>query len=313
VGLSPEEVIRFTATYSIVARDAASGDLGVAVQSHYFSVGSSVSWAEAGVGAVATQAFGNPAYGRLGLERLRHGESPDDALRALLAADEGRELRQVAMVDARGRVAVHTGRVCVVEAGHEAGDGFSVQGNMLRSNEVWGAMARAYREAEGDLAERMLAALIAGEAGGGDVRGRQSAAMRVVSGESGEQPKDERSVDLRVDDHEDPLGELSRLLNVHRATQLMEQAMETFQAGDSEGALAALARARELRTGDPQIHFWEGITLARAGRIDEACASLAVAYAADPGWKELVRRLVPLGMVPNDPALVDRLTRDARD
>src|SRR5438128_9601738 len=204
-------------TYSIVARDPATGELGVAVQSHWFSVGSIVSWAEAGVGAVATQSFVDPSYGKTGLDLMRAGRSAPDVLRDLLAADEAREVRQVAMIDAHGRVAAHTGSRNIAEAGHFAGANFSVQANMMLNGQVWPAMAKAFERARGDLAERMMTALEAAQAAGGDIRGKQSAALIVASGKSTGRPWVDRLFDLRVDDHPEPLKELRRLLTLQRA------------------------------------------------------------------------------------------------
>lgn len=299
--------LQLAATYSIVARDAATSELGVAVQSHYFAVGTSVSWAEPGVGVVATQAFGNPAFGPVGLSLMRGGDSANEALRQLLADDEGRELRQAALLDAAGNVAVHTGKACVAAAGHRSGDGFSVQGNMLRSEGTWDAMAEAYESAAGDLAARMLAALEAAEFAGGDVRGRQSAALRVVSDQRGEEPWQQTWFDLRVDDHPDPVRELARLLTIRRANLLFDSAMDASRDGDHDRALKALTAARALHPSDPQLQFWTGIVQVRAGHADAAVVSLRAAYAADPGWRELLLRLAPLGIVPNDPELLKRL------
>ena len=210
-------------TFSIVARDPHSGEMGVAVQSHWFSVGSVVAWAEAGVGAVATQALVEVSYGPLGLALMRAGKSAPEALSALLAADKERELRQVAMVDTQGGVAVHTGDRCIADAGHEAGDGFSVQANMMANPKVWPAMAQAYREAEGNLAERLLVALEAGQVAGGDLRGRQSAAIRIVKPVSTGRPWVDTMMDLRVEDHAEPIRELRRLVDLHRAYQHMNR------------------------------------------------------------------------------------------
>ena len=201
-------------TYSIVARDAATGEMGVAVQSHWFSVGSIVSWAEAGVGAVATQSFVDPAYGPLGLEIMRNGKSAQQALDGLLASDPGLAVRQVAMVDAKGNVAAHTGKKCIPSAGHIAGEQFSVQANLMVNDAVWPAMAKAYREAKGELADRMLAALDAAQAAGGDIRGKQSAAILIVSGTPTGKSWVDRKMDLRVEDHPEPLKELRRLARV---------------------------------------------------------------------------------------------------
>ncbi|HEY7911642.1 MAG TPA: DUF1028 domain-containing protein, partial [Blastocatellia bacterium] len=203
-------------TYSIVARDARTGELGVAVQSHWFSVGPIVAWAEAGVGAVATQSFVDPSYGKLGLDLMRAGRAAPDALRGLLASDEGRDVRQVAMIDAAGRVAAHTGAKNIQAAGHLTGENYSVQANLMLSDKVWPAMARAYEASKGDIAERMMAALEAAQAEGGDIRGKQSAALIVVSGKPTGKPWVDRAFDIRVDDHAEPLKELRRLLTIAR-------------------------------------------------------------------------------------------------
>jgi len=210
--------VRPVATYSIVARDSATGELGVAVQSHWFSVGAVVPWAEAGVGAVATQSFIDPSYGALGLDLMRAGKSAPEALAALLAADAQRDVRQVGMVDARGRVARHTGRLCIPAAGDQAGAQYVVQANLMERATVWPAMARAFEAATGDLAERLMAALEAAEAEGGDIRGRQSAALLVVKAHSTGRPWADRRFDLRVEDHPEPLPELRRLLRLNGPT-----------------------------------------------------------------------------------------------
>ncbi len=277
-------------TYSIVARDPGTGELGVAVQSHWFAAGI-VCWARAGVGAVATQALALVEHGPLGLELMAGGGSAEEALGARLAADPDREHRQVAMVDREGRVAAHTGRSCIREAGHRTGEGFSCQANMMRRATVWDAMAEAFRGARGDLAERMLAALEAAEAEGGDIRGRQAARVLVVRGEASERPWEDVLVDLRVDDHPDPLPELRRLLTLQRAYERLERAEEFELAGDVDGALRERRAAMTLASENPEIAFWTAISLGLHGRLGEARAALAVALPADPGWAELLRRL----------------------
>ena len=240
---------RLAHTFSIVARDPQSGEMGVAVQSHWFSVGSVVAWAEAGVGAVATQSLVEISYGPLGVALMRAGKSAPEALAALLATDEGRELRQVAMVDREGRVAVHTGERCIAEAGHEAGEGFSVQANMMASPDVWPAMAHTYREAQGDLAERMLTALEAGQAAGGDVRGQQSASILVVKSASTGRPWTDTVMDLRVEDHPQPIRELRRLMRLHRAYQHSNRGDDLLGAGEVEDALHEYRAAAEIALG----------------------------------------------------------------
>jgi len=251
-------------TYSIVARDAATGELGVAVQSHWFSVGPLVPWAQPGVGAVATQSIVEPAYGPRALALLRDGVSAPDALALLTADDPEAAVRQVAVVDADGRVATHTGADCIAFAGDVAGDGFSCQANMMASAAVWPAMAVAFTAARGRLAERLLAALDAAEAAGGDVRGRQSAAVLVV-GPEGELWQ--RAVDLRVEDDAEPLAELRRLLGLHRAYELAEKADTLVGQGRTGEAALLYERASELAPGNDELLFWAGLAAAQLGDL----------------------------------------------
>jgi uncharacterized Ntn-hydrolase superfamily protein len=294
-------------TYSIVARDPETGDLGVAVQSHWFSVGSVVTWAESGVGAIATQSFAEPAYGPRGLALMRLGVDPETALRALTRADTERERRQVAFVDATGRVAAHTGALCIEAAGHLAADGVSVQANMMRGAGVWPAMLEAYMGSKGDLIDRLLAALDAAEAAGGDIRGRQSAAMLIVAGTSSGQPWRDRVVDLRVDDAPDPLAELHRLVDVHRGYQHMEAAEEREIAGDLVGSLEEYQLARPLLGANDEAAFWSAILMADAGRVEEGKALLADIVTREPGWSELLRRLPAVDLLHNGEATVTAL------
>ncbi len=284
-------------TYSIVARDSVTGQLGVAVQSHWFSVGSVVPWAEAGVGAVATQSMVDASYGPLGLDLLRAGRTPEQALRGLLEADPGSAWRQVAIVDAEGRVAVHTGASCIPAAGDTTGPGFSVQANLMLSDAVWPAMAAAYESAEGDLAERLLRALEAAQAAGGDIRGRQSAALLVVAGEATGRPWRDRLIDLRVEDSPRPLVELRRLLAVHRAYAHMNAGDEAMAAGDADAARREYAEAARLYPDNPEIRYWQAVTLANAGLLDEALPIFRDVFAADPDWRTLTPRLVGVGLL----------------
>ncbi|QSQ16793.1 DUF1028 domain-containing protein [Myxococcus landrumensis] len=295
-------------TYSIVARDPVTGDLGVAVQSHWFSVGSTVPWAEAGVGAVATQSFVDPTYGKLGLDFMRAGRGAPETLKGLLAADVAGDVRQVGMVDAQGRVAAHTGKNNIAAAGHLVGEGFTVQANMMEKDTVWPAMAKAYRDAKGDLAERMLMALEAAEAQGGDIRGKQSAAIIVVSGKATGRPWVDRRFDLRVEDHPEPLKELRRLITLQRAYNAMNEGDLALERKDTDGALAAYSTAAKIAPGNAEMLFWHAISLVGLGRVDEAMPLLNKAYAADPRWKELVTRLPAAGLLPNDAKLLGRLT-----
>lgn len=294
-------------TYSIVARDPATGELGVAVQSHWFSVGSVVTWAEPGVGAVATQSFVEVSYGPLGLELMQAGKSAEQALAALLAADPHPEVRQVAMVDRHGNVAVHTGESCIAAAGHQTGEQFSAQANLMERDTVWGAMARAYEAAEGDLAERLMVALEAAEAEGGDIRGRQSAAILVVPAAGEGRPWREATVDLRVEDHERPLVELRRLLRVHRAYQHMNRGDERMAAEDVAGALEAYAAAAGLYPENQEIRYWQAVTMAGSGQLEGALPIFAEVFAAEPRWRTLTPRLVPAGLLPDDPAVLERI------
>ena len=295
-------------TYSIVARDARTGELGVAVQSHWFSVGQLVSWAEAGVGAVATQSFVDPAYGKLGLDLMRAGKSAPDALRALLAGDEGRDVRQVAMIDAQGRVAAHTGAKNIAAAGQVVGREFSVQANMMLNEKVWPAMSRAFEESKGDLAERMLAALDAAQAAGGDVRGRQSAALVIVSGKSTGRPWADRLYDLRVDDHPEPLKELRRLVTLQRAYNHMNAGDAAVERKDNEAALREYSAAERLVPDNLEMIYWHAVALVNMNRTEEALPLFRRVFSADPNWRTLTLRLPRAGLIADDPKLLQRIT-----
>lgn len=283
-------------TYSIVARDAETGEFGVAVQSHYFQVGPSVPWARAGVGAVATQSRVEVAFGPLGLRLMAAGYPAERALAGVLAADPTPEIRQVAMVDAGGRAAAHTGSRCIAQAGHRVGDGYSVQANLMLKNTVWGAMAEAYESATGALAERLLAALEAAEAEGGDIRGRQSAAMLIVSGEPSGRSWADRNIDLRVEDAAEPLAELGRLLRLRRAYQAYNRAAEAHLAGDQEAAEAAEQQALELGPELVEVRFWTGIRMVERGRLERARELLAPVL-DQPNWRALLPRLPASGRI----------------
>lgn len=303
-------LVRPVATYSIVARDSVTGELGVAVQSHWFSVGPIVPWAGAGVGAVATQSFVEVSYGPLGLELMAAGRSAPDALRALVSTDPDSMVRQVAMVDAQGRVATHTGSRAVRAAGHHTGAQYSVQANLMERATVWPAMARAYETTEGDLAERLLAALEAAEREGGDIRGRQSAAILIVAPEASGRPWMDRVYDLRVEDHPTPVAELRRLVTLARAYRELNEGDEWVTKGDLEKAMESYRRATTIvpdAATNGEAAFWTGVTLAGAGRPDDAAAYLRRAYQADRRWAELIRRLPASGLLPADSSLVAQL------
>ena len=294
-------------TYSIVARDAVSGEMGVAVQSHWFSVGSSVVWAQSGVGAIATQSFIDPSYGANGLVLMGTGRTAAQALAGLVAADAHPEVRQVGMVDARGGTAVHTGGLAIQEACDFEGEGFTVQANLMHHATVCDAMVRAYTTGTGDLAERLMAALDAAEAEGGDIRGRQSAAILVVAAEPSGRPWLDRLFDLRVDDAKEPLVELRRLLSVARAYRHMNEGDEQVTRGDIDAALAEYGHAEELLPGESEPIFWHAVTLASVGRVEESLPLFAEAYRLRPEWRELVPRLVPAGLLPEDPEMMEKI------
>ncbi len=287
-------------TYSIVARDPESGEMGVAVQSHWFSVGSIVPWAEAGVGAIATQSFVNVAFGPQGLAMLREGQTAPQVLEALIEADEGRDVRQVAIVDAQGHVAVHTGSRCIPEAGHYVGDGFAVQANLMLNSQVWPAMAEAFETSEGPLAERLVAALEAGEAAGGDIRGRQSAALLVVRGEPTGKVWEDRAIDLRVEDHPDPVRELKRLLRLFRAYEHMNQGDQAMERNDVEGALRAYSAAEALAPDNLEMKYWHAVSLVNLGRVDEALSLFKEIFAEEANWRLLTTRLPAVGLLQVD-------------
>jgi uncharacterized Ntn-hydrolase superfamily protein len=314
VAAAQDAPVRPVHTYSIVAVDAETGEIGVAVQSHWFSVGSVVPWAEPGVGAVATQSFVDPSYGPRGLYLMRTGTPAPDALAALLRADPDSQVRQVGMIDAWGRAAAHTGSRDIPAAGHIIGETYAVHANLMRNESVWPAMAEAFENATGDLAERMLVALEAAEAAGGDIRGKQSAALIVVSGDPGV-PAWERIFDLRVEDDPDPLGELRRLLRVARAYNAATEGDNYLTAGDVEAALDSYRRASEIlpdAATNGELIYWVAVTLADIGRVADAIPLFRRAFAQDESWMELLPRLPGAGLLRADEETLERILRDAR-
>lgn len=290
-------------TYSIVARDPKTGELGVAVQSHWFSVGALVPWAEPGVGAVATQSFVDPSYGKLGLDLMRAGRTAPEALAGLLAADSGKDVRQVAMIDAQGNVAAHTGAKCVGFAGNQQGKDYSVQANMMASPEVWPAMAKAFEGTKGDLAERLLAALEAAQAAGGDARGVQSAAILVVAGKPSGKPWADRRFDLRVEDSTEPLKELRRLVTLRRAYLLMDDGDIALEKKQVAQALKLYAGAEALAPEMPEMTYWHAVTLVGLKRVDEALPLFKKVFAKEPRWREFTPRVAKAGLLPEGPVL----------
>jgi len=284
-------------TYSIVARDKKTGEFGVAVQSHYFQVSPAVPWALAGVGAVATQSRVNLSYGPLGLELLQAGYTAEQTLRALTAGDPRAEVRQCAVVDAAGNVAAHTGGKCIPAAGHTLGDGFSCQANLMEKDTVWDAMAEAFTTTDAPLPERMMAALEAAEAEGGDIRGKQSAAMLVVAGTGTGRSWNDRIIDLRVEDAAEPLPELRRLLRIKRAYMTAGDADHLEEKGDMSGAIAKLHEALAIAPEMIELRFMAGVTMAAAGDVDSGCVLIGEAIRKNGRWLETLRRLVSADLV----------------
>jgi uncharacterized Ntn-hydrolase superfamily protein len=334
LGSSALAQTRPVSTFSIVARDPQSGEMGVAVQSHWFAVGQIVPWAEAGVGAVATQSFVDPSYGKLGLDLLRAGKSAPEALRGLLAADPSCEVRQVAMVDPSGSVATFTGSRDIASAGGTAAGGstaqfqcgsasgalttgrdFAAQANLMANDKVWPAMAKAYAAANGDLAERLLAALDAAQTVGGDIRGKQSAALIIVAAKSSGKRWRDEVFNLRVDDHPEPLKELRRLVALQRAYNHMNAGDLATEHNDNEGALREYAAAEKIAATTPGIPrsrfaemiFWHAVALVNMKRVDEALPLFARAFEMEPGWRELTPRLPKSGLLPDDARLIERI------
>ncbi|MFX1553206.1 MAG: DUF1028 domain-containing protein [Promethearchaeota archaeon] len=282
----------FANTYSIVARDPETGKMGVGVQSHWFSVGSVVSWGEAGIGVVATQSLVNKSFGLRGLDILRQGKSPQEAIDILLSDDDGRDVRQVSILDTQGRVATHTGSKCIKHAGHIKGENFSVQANMMLSDKVWSAMADAYKNFKNlPLPERIIKCLEAAESVGGDIRGKQSAALLVVAGEAPENKWDDPIIDLRVEDHLEPLKEIGRLLKVWRAYEHMNNGDLAIEQGDMSKALEEYNASMEMFPENLEMKYWTAISLANNNRMDEALEIFKEIFKKDKNWCLLTERL----------------------
>jgi len=284
-------------TYSIVARDASTGELGVGVQTCFLAVGSIAPWARPGIGAVATQAFAELAYGPRCLDALEAGRPPAAALAEARAADPMPEVRQVGVMDAEGGIATMTGELCVDHAGHVVGEGFTAQANMVSSPDVWDAMAEAFEGSAGPLARRLLAALDAGEAAGGDARGRMSAALLVVEGSPPQQPGGGTVVDLRVDRSEDPLGELVRLLDAADAFADYDRATDELFGGDPVAALTSIDRALETLPGEENLRLIRAGALLAAGAIDDGLAEIRALVGGRPTWEVIVRGFASRGFV----------------
>lgn len=285
-------------TYSIVARDPKTGEMGVGVQSHYFSVGSVVDWGASGVGVVATQSFVNKSFGLRGLELMKQGKSPEEALDILLSDDEGKNVRQVALLDSQGRVAVHTGSKCIKYAGHETGDNFSVQANMMLKDTVWPAMAQAFETHKSiPLPERIIKTLKAAESEGGDIRGKQSAAILIVKAEPVENKWDDPSIDIRVEDHPEPLEELSRLLKLRRAYESMDKGDVAMEKGDEDEALKEYSTAKEMCPDNIEMKYWTAVSLANIKRFEEAIPLFKEIFNFDNNWRILTERLPEVNLL----------------
>ena len=290
-------VDKYVNTYSIIAVDSTTGDIGAAVQSHWFSVGSNVIWAEAGIGAVATQSLINPEFGPKGLKLMKSGKSVSEAIDILIKGDEGRDYRQVALIDAQGNSSVFTGSKCIPEAGHMHGKYFSVQANLMLRNTVWQAMENAFKTTKAPLAERLVAVLEAAEAEGGDLRGKQSTALLVVRGKSTGQVWKDRSVDLRVEDHPNPLKELKRLLKIHRAYQHMNAGDLAIEKGDEQTALREYRMAENMLPDRLEMKYWHAVSLVNIGQIEQALPMFREIFRKDENWKVLTPRLIKPGIL----------------
>jgi uncharacterized Ntn-hydrolase superfamily protein len=284
-------------TYSIVGRDSVTGEMGVAVQSHWFNVGAIVSWGEAGVGVIATQSFVNPSFGIRGLDLLKQGKTPQQVVDELIAADDGRDFRQLAVLDATGRTASYTGAKCLDGAGNIAGPNYSVQANMMLNNTIWSAMEKAFKETNAPLAERLVASLEAAQTAGGDIRGMQSAALMVWKGTSTGQPWADKLIDLRVEDDPNPVAEMRRLLEVQRAYEHMNAGDLAVEKNDMELAMKEYKAAMEMFPGNLEMKYWTAVTLANNGRVDESLTMFNTVFANDKNWKELTRRLPKSGLL----------------
>lgn len=283
-------------TYSIVARDPETGRFGIAVQSHYLGVGPVVPWLEAGVGAVATQASVNISFGPMGLELLRGGRPAAEVVAALVASDPEAQVRQVGVVDASGQAAAHTGSECIRACGHQVGDGYSVQGNLLERDTCWPAMAVAYESALAEGApfvERLLRALEAAEAEGGDVRGRQSAAIMIVAPDRQQDAWRGRLLDMRIEDHPDPVPELRRIVTMQLAYDLLDDEGDDARSGRS--AAERYAQARQMAPEAYELVFWSGVQLAIGGDVEAARRELGIAFAADTRWRTTLQHLADSG------------------
>lgn len=301
---------KFAHTFSIVARDMATGEMAVGVQSHWFSVGSIVSWGQSGVGVVATQSFVNPAYGPNGLKLMSEGKSAKEALDLLVAKDDGKDFRQVAFLDVKGNAAAFTGKKCIVSAHHIIGENYAVQANMMLNDKVVPAMAKAFEEHKDlPLADRVVKVLIAAQEAGGDIRGKQSAALVVVNAKPAKNSWEDKKINLRVDDHATPLVELQRLLQVHKAYEYMNKGDLAVEVGDMEMALTAYGTAEQLFPENLEMKYWKAVALANNKRLDEALPIFKQIFDTDENWRELTKRLPKSGLLILSEAQLDQILK----
>ena len=294
-------------TFSIVARDAETGEMGVAVQSHWFSVGSIVAWGEAGVGVVATQSFVNPSFGQRGLELLKKGMTAQESVDLLISEDEGRDVRQLAIVDSKGNSAGYTGAKCISDAGHIVGKNYSVQANMMLNNTVWGAMSKTFKNSKGPLAERLITALEAAQNEGGDIRGKQSACLLVVKGVATGNIWEDRLIDLRVEDSPNPIDEIKRLLKVFRAYEHMNKGDLAVEKNDLKLAMDEYDAAMKMFPENLEMKYWTAVSLANTGEVEKSLPMFKEIFELDKNWKELTKRLVPVGLLTVNEAALEKI------
>ena len=298
---------RPVATYSIVAMDESTGELGVAVQSHWFSVGSLVPWAKAGVGAVATQSFVKVDYGPDGLRLMESGMTATKALEILISQDDGEAVRQIGMIDFNGNVTAHTGKRCIEHAGHIIGENYSVQANIMAKSTVPKAMAKAFDNSKGDLADRMMTALEAAQAEGGDIRGKQSAAMLIVSGDPTGVIWKDTKLSLRIEDHSTPLIELKRLIRIHRAYQHANMGDHYMETEEIEKALLEYKKAEQYYPENAELPYWSAIALVNGNRLDGALPIFESVFQRNPNLKEMTPRLIKSGLLKDDKEILIKI------
>ncbi len=294
-------------TFSIVAFDSATGDMGVAVQSHWFSVGTIVTWGEAGVGVIATQSFVNPAFGPDGLKLLKQGLSPKEVVDKLISEDDGRDFRQLAVLDSKGRVVAYTGKKCIESAGDVQGKYFSAQANMMLNDKIWPAMAESFNHSKGTLAERLVVALEAAQKAGGDIRGKQSAALLVVSGKSTGKVWKDRKVDLRVEDSTEPIKEIKRLLKVHQAYEHMNNGDLAVEKNDMKLAMEEYSAAEKMFPDNLEMKYWKAVTLANNGELEKSLPIFKEVFSKDKNWKTLTKRITKNGLLTVDEKSLNKI------